>query len=128
MLDGLIDHEKGTSYLSSNFEIVGNYYREERDKIAYEKLKYGDTVILVFDPENRFDCNAIKVMSPSRLRHYGFLSKESAMNIRKVIMNTVSDKNMSIDWHGISITATILNTIGTYNARKCLRMQWFQRT
>lgn len=63
--------------------IVGNYYRSQIAQRIYQKLKVGDLVYLVFDPKNKFDKNAVKVLTHpkddnGKSHHLGFVDRYNA--------------------------------------------------
>lgn len=64
--------------------VVGNYYRSQPEKQFFNQLRAGATLVLRFDPNNKFDKRAVKVMSHCN-KHLGWLAKEDAAKLHNLI-------------------------------------------
>lgn len=85
-----IDSEN--SFLESEeFDISGIHYRTSAAKIEAEILEFGDEVALQFEPNNRFDPDAIKIISDRK--HIGYVpsycNKEIGQKMRKYIYKAI---------------------------------------
>lgn len=54
------------------------YYRNTDEQAAAMDLTKGDELILVAEPTNRFDSNAVKVLIAEGRVHIGYVPKEDA--------------------------------------------------
>ena len=72
----------------ANFTCVGNFYREEAEREAFENLESGTAVFLVPEPDNPYDSNAIKivlVLDGMADLHLGFVPRTENESLRETI-------------------------------------------
>lgn len=82
-----MDHVKKANFL---VPVVGTYYRSQPEKQFYNSLRKGAKLLLIPDSTNKFDKNAIKVMSYCN-KHLGWLSKEDAARVHNLICQAEDD-------------------------------------
>ena len=75
--------------------VVGNYYRNVSEKALYNSLttKSNVRIRLIFDVNNRYDANAIKVVAfkDGKTFHLGFVDRMNAANICKYVLSSINE-------------------------------------
>lgn len=61
----------------SNVFVKGMHFRGEAAKAYAEAMQPGDNLTIEREPDNQYDANAIKVITPNGM-HLGYLAKEDA--------------------------------------------------
>lgn len=64
-----------------NIPVRGTFYRTEDEREVAEMCRPGYKLMLEREPENRFDKNAIKVLTGNINYHVGYIGKEFAREI-----------------------------------------------
>lgn len=105
-------NENSKGFLTSDFTIVGNYYREMNEKSFYTLLCVGDELLLEFDPTNKFDTHAIKVMSPNGRYHLGFIDRENAKAIGQIVALEFQKQDCAFNRTEIGIVGVVVSTKG----------------
>lgn len=95
--------------MSSEFPIVGNYYRNQREVDFYKLLCIDDLLVLEFDPTNKFDTHAIKISSWNLKYHLGFVDRVSAKNIDSIVSDIHKDNSVIFDKKRLFITAVVIS-------------------
>ena len=105
--------------------VVGNYYRTEAEHKQYNQLRSGSSVSLVFDRDNKYDVNAIKVVSNERYT-LGFLSMSDAALIAKMLRTAIEQNESTICMYDIrgkfSMTA-VVNKPASISSRLILEIK-----
>ena len=71
--------------------IVGNYYRNTSEQKYFRDLRVGSILKLSFEPSNKFDRNAVKVLSPCGKIQIGWLSKSDAADLTRIFDYIIDD-------------------------------------
>lgn len=99
----------------SNFlvPVVGNYYRSQPEKQFFNQLRAGATLVLQFDPNNKFDKRAVKVTSHCN-KHLGWLAKEDAAKLHDLIDQAEdNDEYQSNRFTSVGFNRTQISFIAT---------------
>jgi hypothetical protein len=91
--------------------VVGNYYRSTIAQKIYKNLGIGCKVLLVFDPRNKFDKNAIKVLSipeedGGKSHHLGFVDRTYSSKIVKIVKDCFDEVYQR---HGFSYKFSLID-------------------
>lgn len=86
------------------FTIVGMYFRSPAEQYALETAPVGTPVVLVPEPTNRFDANAVKVMIGES--HVGYVPRTMT---REVI--AIYDKTKTAVLDGCNSVQVLYNSI-----------------
>jgi len=91
--------------------VVGNYYRSTIAQKLFKQLTTDCKVLLVFDPSNTFDKNAIKVLSEpesdgGRSHHLGFTDRTYSSRIVTIVKDCFDDVYQR---HGFSYAFSMLD-------------------
>ncbi len=83
-----------------NTKVVGvskpNADGTSRQKIIIEHVQEGDALVLIPEPDNPFDTNAVKVCTPGQ-KQIGYLSKETAMKLKHALTAEV-EIHTTVSW------------------------------
>lgn len=76
----------------------GNNFRPIEAKVAYNELEDGDELILLREPGNQYDPNAIMVLQPDTEIHLGYVAKEVAIELASM-MDEGQEFHCKVDSH-----------------------------
>lgn len=118
----------GDNYSSDEIKVVGGFYRSNEAKFFLRnELSVGDHVFMIPEPDNKYDSNAVMVISSNGL-HIGYIPKYDAPDIKRKLLfepiyGWVSESTdrcyeFLIDIESVTDMEEYDNAIEAYNNRK----------